>query len=111
MISKKWEELKKEVLGEEFELSVVFANDELMEQLNTKYRNKPKSTTVLSFLLSENLGEIFVNRPLVEKEAESVGEEKERYMDYLFIHSLLHLKGYEHSDEMKEEEEKILNNL
>lgn len=97
-MSKKWQKLKDNILGKKFDLSVVFADDNLLKKLNRKYRKKNKTTSVLSFPLSKQQGEIFLNKRYKRK----------KYLNYLFIHSLLHLKGYRHGTKMEKEEKKIL---
>ena len=87
-----------------FELSVVFARPHFMRRLNKQYRGKNKTANVLSFALEKGKvgpGEIFLNI-------------KEKKLPYLFLHGMLHLKGYDHvkkSDARKMEklEQKILN--
>jgi ssRNA-specific RNase YbeY (16S rRNA maturation enzyme) len=91
---KKWERIKNQVLGKKFDLSVVFASNAMMKKLNETYRKKKGATNVLSFPLSKTMGEIFINK-------------KANRPDYLFIHSLLHLKGLEHGRRMDDEEKKI----
>ena len=91
---KKWEKIKNQVLGKKFDLSVVFADSAMMKKLNETYRKKKGATDVLSFPLSKTMGEIFINKKATQK-------------DYLFIHSLLHLKGLKHSKKMDKEEQKI----
>jgi len=93
-----WEDIKNNVLGKKYNLSVVFAGRGLMRKLNKKHRKKDKTADVLSFSLSKDQGEIFMNLSLVENRKSCL---------LLFIHSLLHLKGFSHSDKM-EEKEKIL---
>lgn len=90
---RKWKEIKERVLGKNFDLSVVIANDALMKKLNETYRKKKGPTDVLSFSLSPTMGEIFINK-------------KAARPDYLFIHSLLHLKGLRHGKKMETEEKK-----
>lgn len=87
-------------LGEAYELSLVFADDSLMHKLNLKYRQKDRSTDVLSFALEKNLGEIFINK-----------KEKPARKEYLLIHAILHLKGLNHSEKMEKEEKKILKKI
>jgi rRNA maturation RNase YbeY len=99
-MKKEWQKIKDEVLGKDYELSLVFAENDLMKRLNERYRKKRGASEVLSFGLSEKMGEIFINKNLKLK--------NKNYMDYLFIHSLLHLKGLKHGKLMKAEEEKIL---
>ncbi len=98
----RWQRIKNRILGKSFNLSVVFADDNLLRKLNRKYRGKDKSTAVLSFRLTEKDGEIFINKKFAKKRA---------YFDYLFIHSLLHLKGFRHGKKMEKEEEKLINKV
>ena len=104
----RWKKIKEEVLGKDYDLSVVEADDALMKKLNARYRKKAKTTDVLSFPLSKTEGEIFINLPLAKKEANEAGVEEKDYADYLFVHSLLHLKGYVHGEKMRKEEEKLI---
>ena len=87
------------------------ANDRLMRKLNKNYRKKSGSTNILSFPLSKSEGEIFINIPLAKKEAERAKIPAKKYIDYLFIHSLLHLKGHTHGEKMRKEENKIMKKL
>lgn len=89
--------IAEKVLGREYDLSLVFVGNTRMHRLNKSYRNKDYATNVLSFPLSKNSGEIVINlrglrgfSPL-----------------HLFIHSLLHLKGYEHGSRMESVEHKL----
>jgi len=107
-----WEKAKNMILNKSYNLSVVFSDDSLMKKLNKQYRNKNKPANVLSFPLSKKEGEIFINlsSPRQNTPAKKIAREKdsERVL-HLFIHSLLHLKGFSHSDKMESEEEKFLN--
>jgi len=94
----RFEKIKRRVLGEKYDLSLVFADNTLMKKLNATYRKKNSPTNVLSFPLSAEQGEIFLS-----KNIKNPGEK-----EYLFVHSLLHLKGYRHGKRMESEEEKIM---
>ena len=97
-LSPKMAGVKDIVLGKKYKLSLVFCGNSLSRQLNRTYRKKDKPTNVLSFPISKNSGEIFIN--------------KDRYDDfttlYLFIHAVLHLKGRQHGAKMESEEKKLL---
>ncbi len=93
-MKKRWKKIKNQVLGKKFDLSVVFADRAMMKKLNETYRKKKGATDILSFSLSKTMGEIFINKKAVNP-------------DYLFIHSLLHLKGLKHGKKMEVEEKKI----
>jgi probable rRNA maturation factor len=100
-MSRRWQTIKNHILGKRFDLSVVFTGNPLMKRLNTTYRGKSETTNVLSFPLSDNSGEVFINKVFAKKDAKRLSVEFDDYMDYLFIHCLLHLKGYKHSKEME----------
>ena len=91
--------LKNKILGKNYELSLVFAGDTLMRRLNRTYRGKDKSTNVLAFPISKNLGEIFIN----PSRARPFG------VKFLFIHEVLNLKGMRHGAKMDKLEKQILN--
>jgi len=91
-------ELKNKVLGDAYDLSLTFAGDRRIRKWNTTYRQKDKTTTILSFPLSSTEGEIFINLRLV----------RDRWtMLMLFIHGLYHLKGHEHGTLMERHEETL----
>ena len=112
-----------------FNLSII-TNDQ-MRELNNKYRQKDKSTDVLSFPIHENLreeqqiisapgapcllGDIFICYDIAVKQANENGIDVETELVELFIHGVLHLFGYDHeiskteADIMYQLEEKIFN--
>jgi ssRNA-specific RNase YbeY (16S rRNA maturation enzyme) len=90
-------EIKNKVLGEKYELSLVFVGKSISHKLNLQYRDKDKPTNVLSFPLSKTSGEIFIDLSF-----------KEHSPIFLFIHGLLHLKGMQHGATMEREEKKLL---
>jgi len=100
--------IKEKIVGQSYELSLVFAPNKLSQDLNNKYRNKDHSTNVLSFPLGETSGEIFMDLSKIQKEAEDYKIDHKNYFTYVFIHSLLHLKGLDHGKEMTEQEKKSL---
>lgn len=90
-------DIKNAVLGKDYELSLVFCANALSRRLNRTYRGKDYPTNVLSFPISNNSGEIFIN--VRRLKGFSVGN--------LFIHALFHLKGLDHGDTMERAEEKV----
>jgi len=103
--------LKNKVLGKNYNLGLVFIGDKLSKKLNREYRNKDKKANILSFPLTKNEGEIFINIKETKRQSKVFGKSFDDFLKYLFIHGLLHLKGYEHSSKMESEEQKILRNL
>ncbi|MEA2112459.1 MAG: rRNA maturation RNase YbeY [Patescibacteria group bacterium] len=105
--SVQFDKIKESVLGKKYELSLVFIGDKLSLKLNKKYRKINKPTNILTFPLSKNEGEIFINLGLSKKQSIKFGRKYDDFIGFLFIHGLLHLKGYEHSSKMEVEEKKI----
>ena len=95
--------------------SVVFIDDDLMHEMNLKYRGIDRTTDVLSFALNDSindfkeeinvLGDIFVSIPKMKEQAKEYGHSEKRELSFLCIHGLLHLLGYDH---MEKEDEKIM---
>ncbi len=98
--------IKEEILGREYELSLVFAESGKMRELNMLYRKKNEPTDILSFPLSPASGEIFICPEEAEKEAPKFKRPPKNFALFLFIHGLLHLKGMEHSSKMEAMEQK-----
>ena len=100
--------IKEKVLGKKYDLSLVFIGDKKSQTLNNIYREKNKPTNCLSFSYDTNSGEIFLNLNKAKKEAKDFDKTFTDFVVFLFIHSLLHLKGMEHSSTMEEAENKFL---
>ncbi|MGN1135459.1 MAG: rRNA maturation RNase YbeY [Oscillospiraceae bacterium] len=112
------------------EVSVSFVDNAEIRKLNRAYRNKDKSTDVLSFPLGENgvydmnnetgaylLGDVVISMETAVKQAHIYGHSLEREVGFLTVHSMLHLLGYDHETspldaaKMHEKEEIILDSL
>jgi probable rRNA maturation factor len=100
-------EMKNTVLGKSYVLSLVFADSSLIKKLNKIYKNKKKETDVLSFRLGKREGEIFLNLKYAKRKASSQGRNYENFVGFLFIHSLMHLKGFTHSSRMEAQEVRV----
>jgi probable rRNA maturation factor len=96
------------ILGNKFELSLVVCGDTLARKMNTVYRKKTYKPNILSFPLSKNEGEIFLNVRKAEREARLGGISSRERLTYLFIHGCFHLKGLDHSDHMEREEMRVM---
>lgn len=99
--------IKNEILGKNYVLSLVFIGNKKSISLNSTYRNKQKAANVLSFPLSQTEGEIFINVPLARREARQEDTTLADRVTYLFIHGILHLKGYAHGRRMDTEEKRL----
>ena len=86
-------------MGKKYELSIVFCGNMFSQRLNRAYRGKNTPTNVLSFPLSENSGEIFINLSFL----------KGFSVRQLFIHGCLHLEGMTHGAKMEKLEHQIFN--
>jgi len=87
------------------ELSVVFGNDRLLQELNRTYRHKDHPTNVLAFPqaptyagepASTMLGDVIVSLPMATREAHDLDQSLEERVIYLLLHGILHLLGDEH---------------
>jgi probable rRNA maturation factor len=101
-------QLKNQILGEKFETSVVFVTPRESHKLNLAYRQKDKPTNVLSFPLSKTSGEIFIDMKTSSKDAPNFDMTPSKFLLFLVIHAMLHLKGMEHGSTMERQEKKFL---
>lgn len=103
----------------DYEISLLMTNDEVIREYNNQYRGKDKPTDVLSFPMEEDniLGDIAISYDTAKRQAEENEINIDRETAFLFIHGLLHLLGYDHETseedekEMFELQEKILKKL
>ncbi|QLF71305.1 rRNA maturation RNase YbeY [Peteryoungia desertarenae] len=94
------------------ELSVVFADDEMIRGINAEWRGKDKPTNVLSFpafpvtpgkMPGPMLGDIIIARETVEREAIELEKSFEDHLTHLMVHGFLHLFGYDHLEKEQAE--------
>ena len=120
--------VKEEDLDPELiEISVTFVSTEEIHELNRVYRNNDSVTDVLSFPQYNRVEEMRKNMPIslgdvvicpeqALLQADEFGHSGERELVYLFVHSTLHLLGYDHMKEedkreMRTKEEKIMSHI
>lgn len=96
--------IKNKILGKKYELGLTFITPEKSKILNKQYRKKNKPTDILSFPISENEGDIFIDILTSKKEMVKFNRNFSNFICFLFIHGLLHLKGMVHGDKMEAEE-------
>lgn len=89
----------------EKELSLVLVNDRQITEINRDYLGRDKPTNVISFAMTEGefgdlasglLGDVIIS---VETAFRHAAESGSRHLDeiqYLVIHGILHLIGYDH---------------
>lgn len=95
----------------EWELSLAFMGTTRAGHINLSLRGKTYTPNVLSYTLSKHHGEIIICFVQARTEAHSLGIPLQNYLLRLFIHGLLHLKGYRHGITMKQCEQKLLARL
>lgn len=98
--------LKKEILGEDFELSISVLLPENSKKINWKMRRQKYFPNTLSFLYTQKSGEIILTPEIIKKEMKDFGHTYEEHFLFLTIHSLLHLKTFDHGSEMEKLEQK-----
>ncbi len=93
--------------GEAFEVSLVLADDALLQQLNRNYRQKDQPTNVLSFSADmprragepQLLGDVILSYSTCWREAQAQGKSLADHFTHLLVHGLLHLLGFDHETE------------
>lgn len=112
------------------EVSVSFVNNAQIKELNAQYRDKDIETDVLSFVMmgedgrfdidpqtgAQILGDVVISMEKAVEQADLYGHSLQREVSYLTCHSVLHLLGYDHEDNMervrmREKEEAVMDML
>ncbi len=89
-------------------ISLVFVGVRRAARLNRTLRGKVYIPNVLSYALGTKHGEIIICPAVAKKQARTYGLPQRTFLLFLFIHGLLHLKGYRHGTTMERYERKIL---
>ena len=100
------------------EVSFSFVDEEEIRRLNAAYRDKDAVTDVLSFPQYDDLreldneeeiclGDVVICGRMARCQAEEYGHSYERELLYLFVHSILHLLGYDHMEEEEKRQMRI----
>lgn len=97
-------------LSEQTELAIRIVNIEEIQSLNAKWRQKDRPTNVLSFPYEPLpgvdlplLGDIVLCAEVANQEAHEQNKEREHHWAHLIVHSVLHLRGYDHIKESEAE--------
>jgi probable rRNA maturation factor len=85
------------------ELSIALVGDKEMRPLNRRYREKNRTTDVLSFFIEEQpksgavlLGDVVISVEQARRQARQRKQTLKSEMVTLLIHGILHLLGYDH---------------
>ncbi|MCD7728414.1 MAG: rRNA maturation RNase YbeY [Clostridia bacterium] len=117
---------------------IIFTDEEGIRKLNAEFRNKDSVTDVLSFPSLDGIrgvkikkadfpydigddkrlfiGSVVICTKRAEEQAQEYGHSYDRELNYLAVHGLCHLLGYDHEAEedkreMREKEERILGKM
>ena len=111
------------------EVSVTFANNEQIHELNKMHRNVDAGVMLYHFPMGEDgkydidpatnakiLGDIVISMEKAVEQADRFGHTLQREVGYLTAHSMLHLLGYDHEEplekvHMREKEELVMTQL
>jgi probable rRNA maturation factor len=100
-------------------VAIRLINDKQMSRLNHQYRNKPRTTDVLSFPAEERrqpsdlqsrikklrgsfLGDIAISPVVARRNARAYGRPLHHEFRILILHGVLHLLGYDHETDRGE---------
>ena len=123
--------LKEEGVEIDYQISLLFVDNEEIKEINNETRNIDRETDVLSFPMLDFeegkvykdmyigyefdetfkdgdeliLGDMVLSLEKALEQSEEYGHSYEREVSYLVVHSILHLLGYDH---MVEEEKVIM---
>ena len=114
-------------ISKNFHFTVHSLNESESKKLNQKTFNINKPTDVLSFPLyndieainqldqsmHEDMGDMFICRNVIKKNAEIYDKDFVEELQYIVIHGLLHLIGYSHekNDKLKTYESKLMKKI
>lgn len=80
-------------------------NDKEMKKLNMQFRQKDKTTNVLSFpnddisvKQTKNIGDIAISVEYVKAEAEKEGKTFDDHIIHMLAHGVYHILGYDHEN-------------
>ncbi len=104
------QKLAKELSFDGQEVSVLFCDDAIIQELNKNYRNIDSATDVLSFENGETFkdeggvdwllaGDIAISVDTLKKNAEYFECDVDSELKRLLLHGFLHLNGYDHGEE------------
>ena len=98
--------------GRQGQASLVVVSDKEIQALNRDYLGRDAPTDVLAFAAQETcgpfvaapeaaayLGDVIVSYPRAVAQAQEQGHPTGRELDLLIVHGVLHLLGYDHTDD------------
>lgn len=100
------------------EISLVIVDNEQIREINREYLKRDVPTNVIAFSQREGefgdlnphiLGDVVISVERASSDSLTGGLSLEDELDFLFIHGLLHLLGYEHDNTTRKEAKKMDN--
>lgn len=107
-ISADFDKIKNSILGKNYEVSIILIGSKRSKKINFDTRKKDYPTDVLSFNIDKNIGEILITPEVANKKSKKFKMSFQKYLIFLVIHALLHLKGLKHGAKMEQAEAKFL---
>jgi probable rRNA maturation factor len=98
--------IKNQILGADYELSLVFVGRKKAIELHQQWKKKNDPVNILSFPLSSSEGEMIISLEKARHECKHFEYSYENYLKFLFIHGCVHLLGYTHGHAMEKLEKK-----
>lgn len=108
--------LLKELGLEDCEISVLLVDDDQIREINRNYLHRDRPTNVISFAMTEGafgdihpelIGDIILSIETAERDAMASDIDFMDEVEFLLIHGLLHLTGYNHENVERREAEKM----
>lgn len=92
---------EKEEMNQDQEVSLIFCDEMIIQQLNNEYRQKDSVTDVLSFPFNDEdfLGEIYICTERMKEQAREYNFTHEEECCRLMTHGIFHLLGFDHLTE------------
>lgn len=102
----------REISEDPHEISIVFCNNQFIKNLNRDYRGKDEPTDVLSFAQYEGdsingrgpAGDIVISLDAAVENAREFDVNEEEEIKRLIVHGIMHLLGWDHSDNSPEQD-------
>ncbi len=112
-------------IEEPWEVTLIFVDKKKIRSINKQYREKDKTTDVISFAFQEGedakyapflLGDIFICPQVVKRHAKNYGITEKQETTFMIVHGTLHLLGFDHKKKkdrviMRQKEAEIMKEL
>ncbi len=96
-------------------IDMVIVDDKVIQVMNREYRKKDKPTDVISFAYLEVteyekeagdiiVGDIFISIDTAARQAKEKKHSRQKELEILFVHGLLHCLGFDHNNDKEEAE-------